>query len=83
MWPSPQFPANFHARHFLWLTGYIGIYFHFWLVLAAGTAVDSFGNFGISNNGILVVMGAGILYAAVVIVAVVAVVVWVIWNNFY
>ena len=37
--------------------------------------MDSFGNFGIYNDGILVVMGAGILYAAVVIVAVVAVVV--------
>ena len=48
------------------------------VVAAAGTAVDSAGNFCTYNDGILVVMGVGIIYAAVVNVAVV-----VNRNNFY
>ena len=51
------------------------------MVVAAGTAVDSVGNFGTYNDGILVVMGVGIVDAAIVIV-VVAVVVGVNRNNF-
>ena len=43
-------------------------YFHYWIVAAAGTAVDSVGNFGTYNDGVLVVMSVGIVYAARVVV---------------
>ena len=45
--------------------------------------MDSAGNLGSYNNGILAVMGVGIAYAAAVIVAIVAVVVGVNQNNLY
>ena len=53
------------------------------VVAAAGTAVDSVGNFCTYNDGILVVMGVGIIYGAAVIAAVVNVAVVVNRNNFY
>ena len=80
-----DFYSNFHrvsCKTFLvtpWI--YLRYYFYYWVVVAAGTAVDSVGNFGTYNDGILVVMGVGIVDAAIVIV-VVAVVVGVNRNNF-
>lgn len=50
---------------------YIRKYFHYWVVAAAGTSVNSGGNFGTYDGGILFVMVVGIGSAAIVIVAVV------------
>ena len=76
-WVLPQLSWFFFWVLTLWI--FLRYYFHYWVVAAAGTAVDSVGNFRTYNDDVLVVMSVGIVYYA----ARVSVIVGVNWYNFY